>query len=179
MVMKTYVKGSKVFIGRVAIDHVVGKFSHKLTSPQGFQSQYIYIQSIDTLYMLEQDPSSKAWSCIKRANTGIDNIAGDPLRVDLFNGMTFQGKMNCKNQDSQMSGICYRYDKKIVASMTIDYSLYTNATSAQNLPIQFYRTVSSQDPILVTTYDDYVLGPVSPNEFNLPVPESKCTTQLE
>ncbi|KAG2392469.1 hypothetical protein C9374_012721 [Naegleria lovaniensis] len=174
MTMKNYVKGTKVFSAFVAADHVQGKFSHRLTSPQGFESRYIYIQSIDTLYTLNQE-SSGQWTCMKRVHSGVDNLAMDPLREPLLDGISFTGKLNCQNQETKMNGVCYRYDKQVVASMVIDYALYTNATAAYNLPIQLYKKVATQ--ALLTTYNDFVLGPVNPAVFNLPVPESACKAQ--
>jgi hypothetical protein len=173
MNLKNIVKGTKVFSTLVAADHVVGKFSHKLTSPQGFESQYIYDQLSNTLFTLNQD-STGDWSCTKQTNAGINNLAMDPLRASLLSDMLFSGKTNCQNQDTKKDGVCYKYDKTIVASMIIDYSLFTNATSILNLPMQLYKTVSSQNPELMAIYSDYKIGPVPPSEFDLPVPQSKC-----
>lgn len=176
MTMKNYVKGTKVFATLVVADHVQGKFSHRLTSPQGFESRYIYIQSIDTLYTLNQE-SSGQWTCLKRIHSGVNNLAMDPLREPLLDGISFTGKLNCQNQETKANGVCYRYDKEVVASMVIDYALYTNATASYNLPIQLYKKVATQTPTLLTTYSDFVLGPVNPAVFNLPVPESSCKSQ--
>src|SRR3989338_751256 len=84
MTMNNYVK-TKKFSTVVAADHVNGKFSHKLVTPQGFREQYFYFHSIDTFYTFSEIQQGK-WQCVKRLHSGINNLAMDPLKSDIITG---------------------------------------------------------------------------------------------
>ncbi|KAL9647158.1 hypothetical protein ABK040_004874 [Willaertia magna] len=174
MTMKRITNGVNVAsTSIVSIDHLTNKFSHVFldqTTSQPTVGLY-YFGSTHTLFETRKDGNN--WYCTKQNNVPIDNAAGDPLRVELYTNMTFDGKVVCNSVDSSVKGVCYKFDKRIPKHMVVDFILYTNATN--NLPTQLFKQVSSQPTAdLIMTYGQYKIGPLDPSNFNLPVPESTC-----
>lgn len=174
MIQNDYVK-NKIFQTQVAANHNKGLFSHKVVTPQGFHESYFYVQSVDTFYAFTEYSNGK-WTCTRRKNAGMHNLAMDPLRSAIISGMQYTGIVNnCLNIMTQKIGTCDRYDNKVVTNMVIDYYINTNHTGAFQLPLQMYKIIGDGQPTLITTFN--IMGQSSASDFSFPVPESTCQNQ--